>query len=454
MSQGDASKLHVVTNTSKFEKEHGGYPHSVLFFWTSWHTPCKQLEPVLVELSNEHKHLTFYSIDAEENSDLASTYQIEAVPTILFCEGGVEKQRFEAITAPILVNHLTKFSMQALHAQKLHSAVTKPPTMQGTKAEKESKVPENSVPVKEETIEELNERIKKLIHSNVMMIFIKGSPDKPKCKFTRAILELLKNQGVVSFGYFDILQDSKVREQIKVYSDWATFPQLYINGKLIGGVDVVKDMIEEGEFEALIPPQCKKQEEETLNDRLKKLITTKPAMLFMKGSPSNPQCGFSEQIVALLNEQGLEFGHFDILTDKTVREGLKKYSDWQTYPQLYVKGKLIGGLDVVRELIEEGEFEKTVLDPLRTDNTQPDNKKKKIVSMSFFTLFVFRLCFFFLKKREFQFKSRFISFLLYLHMNLYFIVKAYVLLLAMECCLVWTFIPKVVIIVNFLKLAD
>lgn len=380
MSQGGASRLNVVTDVSKFLKEHPNCPHSVLFFWTSWHSPCSQLAPVLTELSNEHKHVAFYSIDAEAYSDIATTYQVEAVPTIIFCENGIEKQRFEAVLAPILVSHLTKFSTQALNVQKLHSVgVNKQVTEEKANNEKNTKFPEISGTEKEETIEELNARIEKLIHSNAMMLFIKGSPANPKCKFTRAILELLKKQGIVSFGYFDIWQDPKIKEQIKVYSDWATFPQLYINGKLIGGVDVVRDMIEEGEFEPLIPPQCKKQEE-SLNDRLKRLIASKPAMLFMKGSPDDPKCGFSEQIVALLNEQGLEFGYFDILTDKTVREGLKKYSDWHTYPQLYIKGKLIGGVDVVKELIDENEFENTVLAPLRSDaipNTQQGDLKKK-----------------------------------------------------------------------------
>lgn len=70
-----------------------------------------------------------------------------------------------------------------------------------------------------------------------------------------------------------------------------------------------------------------------------------------------PRCGFSDRIVKLLTDNGWEFGHFDILTDSEVREGLKKLSNWPTYPQLYVDGKLIGGLDVVKEMAEEGELD-------------------------------------------------------------------------------------------------
>ena len=79
-------------------------------------------------------------------------------------------------------------------------------------------------------------------------------------------------------------------------------------------------------------------------------------MLFMKGNPAAPRCGFSNKTVALLNEQGVKFESFDILSDNMVREGLKKYSNWPTYPQLYVKGELIGGLDIMKEMVESGDF--------------------------------------------------------------------------------------------------
>jgi Grx4 family monothiol glutaredoxin len=77
-------------------------------------------------------------------------------------------------------------------------------------------------------------------------------------------------------------------------------------------------------------------------------------MLFMKGSPGNEKCGFSRTIVGILQENGVKFSSFDILTDIKVRAGLKIYSNWPTFPQLYVDSELIGGLDIVRELAEDG----------------------------------------------------------------------------------------------------
>ena len=93
-----------------------------------------------------------------------------------------------------------------------------------------------------------------------------------------------------------------------------------------------------------------------LNERLAQLTNKEPVMLFMKGAPGEERCGFSRTIVSLLQEQGVKFGSFDILGDEEVRQGLKEFSKWPTYPQLYAKGKLVGGLDVVKELIEAGEL--------------------------------------------------------------------------------------------------
>ena len=81
-------------------------------------------------------------------------------------------------------------------------------------------------------------------------------------------------------------------------------------------------------------------------------------MIFMKGVPSAPRCGFSKKICAILDSYNAPYGAFDVLTDEEVRQGLKEYSDWPTYPQLYVDGELVGGLDIVQEMVDDGELEK------------------------------------------------------------------------------------------------
>jgi len=88
---------------------------------------------------------------------------------------------------------------------------------------------------------------------------------------------------------------------------------------------------------------------EELHERLSTLVKAAPVMLFMKGTPSAPQCGFSRQIVALLRAENVKYGFFNILADDEVRQGLKEFADWPTFPQLWMNGELVGGLDIVKE---------------------------------------------------------------------------------------------------------
>ncbi len=94
----------------------------------------------------------------------------------------------------------------------------------------------------------------------------------------------------------------------------------------------------------------------THTHRLKALIEQDTVMVFIKGTPQAPRCGFTRQILEILAAEGAKFGYYDILGDNDVREGLKKYSNWPTFPQLYVKGELVGGLDILKELKEAGEL--------------------------------------------------------------------------------------------------
>ena len=93
-----------------------------------------------------------------------------------------------------------------------------------------------------------------------------------------------------------------------------------------------------------------------LKTRISNTIGQQRIMLFMKGSPAMPQCGFSAAVVGVLKQIGVPFGSFNILADQEMREGLKQFSNWPTYPQLYVDGKLVGGSDIVREMHERGEL--------------------------------------------------------------------------------------------------
>lgn len=94
-----------------------------------------------------------------------------------------------------------------------------------------------------------------------------------------------------------------------------------------------------------------------LNARIGSLINSAPIMLFMKGTPDMPQCGFSANVCKILNHVGVSYNTFNILSDMDIREGVKQFSNWPTYPQLYVKGQLIGGNDIITEMMNNGELE-------------------------------------------------------------------------------------------------
>ena len=89
-------------------------------------------------------------------------------------------------------------------------------------------------------------------------MFIKGTLDTPRCKFTRSLVQICKDRGYRNIKTFDILGDERIRQWLKFYSSWPTFPQVYVNGQFQGGLDVVSEMIESGHFDDVLPAKCKK----------------------------------------------------------------------------------------------------------------------------------------------------------------------------------------------------
>ena len=91
-------------------------------------------------------------------------------------------------------------------------------------------------------------------------------------------------------------------------------------------------------------------------NRIQELIDSNPVMVFMKGTKLMPQCGFSNNVVQILNSLGMSFDTFDVLSDMDIREGIKEYSNWPTIPQVYVKGEFIGGSDILISMYNSGEL--------------------------------------------------------------------------------------------------
>lgn len=95
-------------------------------------------------------------------------------------------------------------------------------------------------------------------------------------------------------------------------------------------------------------------------ERIQREIDENPILVYMKGNPDFPQCGFSGAVVRIFEHLGVPFETRDVLSDPELREAIKRFSNWPTVPQIYVGGKFVGGCDIVRELFESGELEKTV----------------------------------------------------------------------------------------------
>eukprot|EP00730_Choanoeca_flexa_P001729 TRINITY_DN10758_c0_g1_i3.p2 TRINITY_DN10758_c0_g1~~TRINITY_DN10758_c0_g1_i3.p2 ORF type:complete len:325 (+),score=109.64 TRINITY_DN10758_c0_g1_i3:44-1018(+) len=299
----------------------------VAHFWADWAPQCQQMEAVLAELAKTYPAVRFAKVEAEAVPELSERFSITAVPTIVLFKLGKEVARVNGANAPEVTAKVGQFAALATVAT---------PVVDDGKA--------------------LEAKLTKLINAAPVMLFMKGTADEPECGFSRKMVALLREIDA-EFSTFNILADDQVRQGLKTFSNWKTFPQLYIKGELIGGLDVAKELNESGELKAMLPQPLSQDE---LNAKLKALINQSKIMLFMKGTPEAPRCGFSRTMVGLLQEEGVEFGHYDILGDNEVRSGLKTYSNWPTFPQLYANGELIGGLDIAKELKEAGELASTL----------------------------------------------------------------------------------------------
>ncbi|MEQ2309399.1 Glutaredoxin 3 [Ameca splendens] len=321
-SQREEKMANLVEATSQKQFEEfltkAGKCLTVVHFHAAWAPQCGQMNEVMAELAKEHTGTTFLKLEAEAVPEVSEKYEISSVPTFLFFKAGEKVDRLDGAHAAELTKKVQRLAV-------------------------------NGSPAGAAEVLDLNERLKKLINAAPCMLFMKGSPQEPRCGFSRQIAGLLKEHNI-QFSSFDILSDEEVRQGLKTFSNWPTFPQLYVNGDLVGGLDIVKELAASGELENTCPKAV------SLEQRLKTVIKQSPVMLFMKGNKEAAKCGFSRQILEILNGSGVDYGTFDILQDEEVRQGLKTYSNWPTYPQLYVKGELIGGLDIVKELKESGEL--------------------------------------------------------------------------------------------------
>ncbi|KAK0193282.1 glutaredoxin [Armillaria mellea] len=196
------------------------------------------MNEVVLELSKKYPAVLFLQVEAESQQDIAESFDVDAVPSFVILRGHTLLDRIsganaQALTAAI-ARHAASPSINPLSKTDL------PPAKAA-----------DIVSEKKETGEELEKRMRGLMTQSKVVLFMKGSPDAPRCGFSRRITGLLKDQSV-EFTHFDILSDEDVRQGLKKLNDWPTFPQLIINGEFVGGLDIVQEMIDNGEFAAAV----------------------------------------------------------------------------------------------------------------------------------------------------------------------------------------------------------
>lgn len=190
--------------------------HVVIFFWTGWSSECKDLEIILDTMESEFD-IKVVRVEAETAVDVSARYGVIAVPLCILCKNGNEVDRVEG-----------------LDAIELNEKVEK---MLGTSGKHV---------VSKSWGQGLEERLDSLVRQSKVMLFMKGTPDAPRCGFSDKAVKALRTANCTDFGSFDILMDEDVRQGLKKRSNWPTYPQLYVNGELVGGCDIILQLAEDG----------------------------------------------------------------------------------------------------------------------------------------------------------------------------------------------------------------
>ena len=315
---------------------------SCLYFFADFDEkdgPGAQMASVFNALASRYgSAITFYKIEAESAPSVSDKFGVSVVPTFVCLQGNEVVGRLEGVNPPELT--------------KMVKSLSELPVPKATAQNKNNDSIKEQGPVLTKALEH---RLKAMLAACPSLLFMKGSPEAPRCGFSRKIVDALKSNQV-PFASFDILTDEHVRQGLKELSDWPTYPQFYVKGELVGGLDIINDMIQGGDLKQQLGLEniTEIPSPEPIEVKLQRLINLAPITIFIKGSPAEPKCGFSKTLLDIFDAEKIEYKHFDILTDQEVRAELKTYSDWPTYPQVYVNGEFMGGLDIIKDMLQQG----------------------------------------------------------------------------------------------------
>jgi Grx4 family monothiol glutaredoxin len=200
----------------------------VIAFLADWDDSSKVTKSMIEEYPTTYNSIIFRWVDCDTSDDIVDEFNIESVPSLAIVMP--HKDDKEIIAGP------TPEQISA-HISELDSTFKQ-------MYEKEKQMAYREIDL--------------MVKNNPVFMFIKGTLDAPKCKFTRKLVDTLAPFKYRNLKTFDILGDTRIRQWLKYYTKWPTFPQVYINGEFAGGLDVVLEMITEGEFDEMVPESCKK----------------------------------------------------------------------------------------------------------------------------------------------------------------------------------------------------
>ena len=259
------SSIIDVTDDATFNSHISSLPPNTIAaisFHTPWAAPCKQMRLILETLASSYPPQTppaisFLSIDAEELPDVSEVYDVTAVPLLVLQRDGKVLESVSGSDASKVRDVVERHAGKGGNTGKLGlpPALDATPRQNGDEVGQPSKDLSSYAPTgvdaatapemssKQGSQEELDKRLTELVKAAPVMLFMKGTPSAPQCGFSRQLVGLLREKGV-RYGFFNILADEDVRQGLKIWSDWPTFPQLYLQGELVGGLDIVKEEIE------------------------------------------------------------------------------------------------------------------------------------------------------------------------------------------------------------------
>ncbi|KAB8231969.1 PICOT family protein [Aspergillus alliaceus] len=220
----------------------------VLYFHAPWAAPCTQMRAVLSALASQYPPtapVTFISINAEELPDISEDYDVTAVPFVVLVRDGKILESISGSEATRVRDAVERCAGGAGTATKptIPPPLSAVPRESGPATATQPPVNANGAGLTpEQSKEALFARLADLVKAAPVMLFMKGTPSAPQCGFSRQLVGILRERSV-KYGFFNILADEDVRQGLKEFAEWPTFPQLWVNGDLIGGLDIVKEEI-------------------------------------------------------------------------------------------------------------------------------------------------------------------------------------------------------------------